>query len=196
MRYTGHLDLHRTWERTVRRARLPLAYSQGFNPRPKINLAAALPLGFTSNCEMVEIWLNGDPSPSEVISRLEEAAPPGIEITQVEMVNPQSPKLPNLIQSAVYEVTLLESVPDLTIRINDIYNSQSILRDRRGKEYDLRPLIEEISPSAESKSGFNLQLASRPGATGRPEEVLAVLGIPIYNARVQRSGLILRPVEG
>ena len=58
MRYTSHLDVHRTWERTLRRARLPLAYSQGFNPRPKINLAAALPLGFTSDCEIVEFWLD------------------------------------------------------------------------------------------------------------------------------------------
>ncbi len=48
MRYTGHLDLHTTWERTLRRARLPLAYSQGFHPQPKIQLASALPLGFTS----------------------------------------------------------------------------------------------------------------------------------------------------
>jgi len=78
MRYTSHLDVHRTWERTLRRARLPLAYSQGFNKRPKINLAAALPLGFTSSCEIVEFWLDGDPSKNEIESRLKEAAPPGI----------------------------------------------------------------------------------------------------------------------
>ena len=54
MRYTSHLDLHRTWERTIRRANLPLAYSQGYNPHPRINLASALPLGFTSDCEVVE----------------------------------------------------------------------------------------------------------------------------------------------
>ena len=77
MRYTSHLDVHRTWERTLRRARLPLAYSQGFNKRPKINLAVALPLGFTSDCELVEFWLDGTPTLSEVESRLREAAPSG-----------------------------------------------------------------------------------------------------------------------
>jgi radical SAM-linked protein len=48
MRYTGHLDLYRTWERTLRRAGLPLAYSQGFKPHPRIVLACALPLGCTT----------------------------------------------------------------------------------------------------------------------------------------------------
>ena len=46
LRYTGHLDLHKILERSIRRAKLPLAYSQGYHPQPKINLAAALPLGF------------------------------------------------------------------------------------------------------------------------------------------------------
>jgi radical SAM-linked protein len=195
MRYTGHLDLYHTWERTVRRARLPLAYSQGFNPRPKINLAAALPLGFTSSCELVEIWLDGDPFPEEVESRLREAAPPGIEISRIESVDPKGPKLPNLIQSAVYEVNLLEPCHDLAMRISNISDSEKIIRERRGKEYDLRPLIEEISFSPEEKPELHLQLAARPGATGRPEEVLAVLGIPIYNARVHRTNLILQPPE-
>ena len=57
MRYTGHLDLHKTWERTIRRARLPLAYSQGYHPQPRLNVASALPLGFTSECELLDLWL-------------------------------------------------------------------------------------------------------------------------------------------
>ena len=60
MRFTGHLDLHRAWERTFRRAGLPLAYSQGFNPHPRLNLASALPLGFTSEGEVIDVWLEQD----------------------------------------------------------------------------------------------------------------------------------------
>lgn len=60
MRFTGNLDLHRTWERTIRRAGLPLAYSQGFHPQPRLNLASALPLGFTSQFEMVDVWLENE----------------------------------------------------------------------------------------------------------------------------------------
>jgi radical SAM-linked protein len=56
MRYTGHLDLHRAWERTFRRARLPLAYSQGFHPQPRLNLACALPLASPA---IVKSWTPG-----------------------------------------------------------------------------------------------------------------------------------------
>ena len=56
LKYIGHLDLHRTLERTLRRAGLPIAYSQGFNPQPRMNLAEALPLGITSECEVMDVW--------------------------------------------------------------------------------------------------------------------------------------------
>ena len=76
MRYTGHLDLHRAWERAFRRAGLPLAYSQGFHPGPRLNLACALPLGFTSECEIVDAWLDGDLALSEIETALTGALPP------------------------------------------------------------------------------------------------------------------------
>jgi radical SAM-linked protein len=190
MRYTSHLDVHRTWERTLRRARLPLAYSQGFNPRPKINLAVALPLGFTSDCELVEFWLDGAPPLSAVEAQLREAAPPGIEILHVEEIDPQMPKIPNLVDSAKYDVTLLEPITDLEKRISDVLGAESLFRERRGKPYDLRPLIEDIkTPDA---NHLDLQLAARSGATGRPEEVLLALGIDPLEARVRRTALILK----
>ena len=55
LRYTGNLDMHKIWERTMRRARLPLAYSQGFHPQPRINQASPLPLGMVSQVEMVDV---------------------------------------------------------------------------------------------------------------------------------------------
>ncbi len=58
LRYTGHLDLHSIWERTVRRAGLPLSYTHGFHPGPKIQLASALPLGFIGCAEIVDLWLD------------------------------------------------------------------------------------------------------------------------------------------
>jgi hypothetical protein len=65
LRYTGHLDLHTIWERTIRRAGLPLMYTQGFHPGPKIQLASALPLGFIGRCEIVDIWLDETPPNGE-----------------------------------------------------------------------------------------------------------------------------------
>ena len=84
MRYTGHLDLFRTWERTIRRAGLPLAYSQGFNSRPRINLASALPLGFTSCGEVMDMWLEEDQSLDKIKAALEGALPPGLRFSKID----------------------------------------------------------------------------------------------------------------
>ncbi len=55
MRYTSNLDVHKSWERTLRRARLPLAYSQGFHPQPRIHQASPLPLGLISQAEVIDV---------------------------------------------------------------------------------------------------------------------------------------------
>lgn len=195
MRFTSHLDTHRNWERIVRRAQLPLVYSQGFNPRPKINLASALPLGFTSSCELAEIWLEQALPAAEVQAQLQDALTPGMEITRVESVDPKGPKLPNLVQSAEYLISLLEPVIALDEIVGRILGSEHLFRERRGKGYDLRPLIEEIevlSPTPGGEQRIRLRLAARTGATGRPDEVLAEMDIPLQDARVHRTNLILK----
>ena len=78
--------------------------------------------------------------------------------------------------------------------------SESIPRERRGKKYDLRPLIEELSPfslegAGGEGQGLFMRLTSREGATGRPEEVLDVLGIPLEDTRIERTNLIFKERE-
>ena len=192
MRYTGHLDLQRAWERTFRRARLPLAYTQGFHPQARLNLACALPLGFTSQCELLDAWLEGSSPLPEIHLALEAAAPPGFTILEVVEVEPRLPALQTQVIAAEYTLTLLEAVPDLEKRIDRLKGSPSLPRERRGKPYDLRPLVEQITPLPPDEAGmprFHLRLTAREGATGRPEEVLAVLEIPLEMARVHRTGL-------
>lgn len=155
----------------------------------------ALPLGFTSQCELAEIWLTEDLPKNEIESRLIEAAPPGVKIIQIEVVEPIGPKLPNLIESADYEITLLEDTSHLAERIEKIRTADSIIQERRGKDYDLRPLIEtieEIDPDPQGKQRLHLRLAARTGATGRPDEVLTALAFPPSNARVHRTNLIFK----
>jgi hypothetical protein len=81
-------------------------------------------------------------------------------------------------------------------RIDSVLQSESIIRIRREKQYDLRPLIEALSPaSLPSGAGILMRLAAREGATGRPEEVLDVLGIAFEETRVERTRLIFRPLS-
>jgi radical SAM-linked protein len=203
LRYTSTLDLHKIWERTARRADLPLAYSQGFHPQPKIQLAAALPLGFSSRCELADLWLTTDVPVSGLPEHLQGAVPPGLRIMSADAVDERGPALQTLVESAEYEVDLLESVghEDLSRRLAALVVAESLPRERRGKDYDLRPLIEEIS-TGRIKGGTQvrlfMRLAARESATGRPDEVLAELGIPLEDAQIERTRIIFKetsPVE-
>ncbi len=196
MRFTSHLDLHRTWERTFRRAGLPLAYTQGFNPHPRINLAAALPLGFTGSRELVDVHLEQELPLEEVAAALRQAAPPGIEVLQLEEVPPGQPALQKSLTASEYLLTFLDPLPDLESRLQQLLDAPSLPRERRGKSYDLRPLIHSVAPLEPDESGcqrLRLQLSSREGATGRPEEVVHALGGDPLAARVHRSRLIFQP---
>ena len=202
LRYIGHLDLQSLWERTLRRAGLPLAYTQGFHPGPKIQIASALPLGFLGRAEIVDVWLQDGIGADAVrpdVDLLQSAAPPGLTILSVEQVDDHGPALQTQVVSAEYAVTLLESVDEaaLAAKIAALLEAAALPRERRGKPYDLRPLVEalerEPAPSSMSGTGILLmRLAAREGATGRPEEVLAVLGIPVESTRVERTRLILK----
>src|SRR5512137_2011434 len=112
LRYTGHLDLHKIWERATRRANLPLAYSQGFHPQPKIQIAAALPLGFLGREEIVDIWLEADDTRLPSLVSIQPAAPPGLTILRVEQVDERGPALQTQVAAAEYEVTLLAAGPE------------------------------------------------------------------------------------
>ncbi len=209
LRYTGHLDLHKLWERAARRAELPLAYSQGFHPQPKMNMAAALPLGFSSRCEVMDMKLEHDISLDDLPTRLNETLPSGLQVIGVEQVDERTPALQTQVASAEYEVTLTEAIDlaELNRQIDSVIESKAIPRERRGKMYDLRPLVEELQimesnglPSVPEHTPsvrpvpqkVFMRLAAREGATGRPEEVLDVLGIAFEGTRIERTRLIFQ----
>ena len=207
LRYTGHLDLHKLWERAARRAELPLAYSQGFHPQPKMNMAAALPLGFSSRCEVLDMRLEREIPLEDLPARLNTTLPSGLQVVEVVQVEEGEPALQTQVRSAEYEVTLTEAVDasELQRRVDSLKDSKSIPRERRGKKYDLRPLIEELqllesngSPLIQEHTPMGrlglqrifMRLTAREGATGRPEEVLDVLGIPFEGTRIERTRLV------
>jgi radical SAM-linked protein len=210
LRYTGHLDLHKLWERAARRAELPLAYSQGFHPQPKMNIAAALPLGFSSRCEVMDMRLEHEIPLDGLREKLQQTLPAGIQVLNVENADERAPALQSQVASAEYQVTLKEraDASELKRQIDSVMESESILRERRGKTYDLRPLIEELqilasdgSPSVPGQSltgtrapviQILMRLAAREGATGRPEEVLDTLGIAFEETHIERTNLIFR----
>ena len=197
LRYTGHLDLHKLWERTARRADLPLAYSQGFHPQPKMNIAAALPLGFSSRCEVMDMRLQDDIPLDGLAEKLQNTLPTGIRVLNVERVDDGEPALQTQVASAEYEITLKEPMDpsELERRIGLVIASESLPRERRGKPYDLRPLVEELSLIPSPLPLIFMRLTAQEGATGRPEEVLDVLGIPFEETRIERTKLLFKHLQ-
>jgi radical SAM-linked protein len=195
IRFTGHLDTQRVWERTLRRSRLPVAFSQGFNPQARIQIACALPLGFTSLCELLDFWLDTECPLTEIEQAVSKTVPPGIAILSLAEVDPHQRALQTQVIAAQYRVTLLDPFPlaDIEQRLQGLLAEASLCRERRGKTYDLRPLIETLSSStaADGTPQMTMRLSARENATGRPEEVVSALGFDPLLAHYCRTELFL-----
>jgi radical SAM-linked protein len=197
LRYTGALDMQISWERTIRRARLPIAYTQGFHPQPRINQASALPLGFTSRCEMIDLWLETELPPDQIREALEPCLPPGIELVDLLTVPHQAASVQAITAAAEYQIEFIEPLPapnTIQSQVERLLGADHLPRSRREKTYDLRPLIDALQIIAGEAGGepmLWMRLAAREGATGRPDEVLAEMGIPMENTRIERTRLIL-----
>ena len=195
IRFTGHLDLHRVWERTFRRSRLPVSYSQGFNPQARIQIASALPLGFTSQCEMLDAWLDEDVPAQTVTRTLKNCSPPGITVIDTEVVAANLPALQTRVISNEYLVTPMDPIPEevIHLRIDHFLSQKTVTRQRRNKTYDLRPLVESLecnTPGGDTTQ-IKMRLSARQGATGRPEEVVSALGFEPTQVHYHRTNMVL-----
>ncbi len=199
IRFISNLDLMRLWERAARRAGLPLAYSHGFNPQPKIANAHALPVGCAGENEVLDMWLEKRMEPEEVAHRLRDALPPAAQLIRVEEVDPREPSLQSRVCAAEYRayVQTQEAEYTLTERVQALLSAHELSRRyvRHGKPpvmYDLRPLLLELRllGRTEEEAIFWMRLRAEPGATGRPDEVLDALGLADAPRRVVRERII------
>jgi radical SAM-linked protein len=191
MRFTGHLDLFRAWERLLRRAQVPLAYSTGFHPHPKIQIGAALPLGVTGKNELIDIETDAECGVDALARQIAGAVPPGISDIRVAALPENSPGLEKLVVAGEYSAHPLEGAwpVDLPQRIERLLSSASLPRERRGKAYDLRPRI--LSLGLEGNI-LSMRLSLTPEATGRPDEVLGALDVGEMPVDVTRKQLVLK----
>jgi radical SAM-linked protein len=136
VKYVGHLDLARAWERALRRAGLPLSYSQGFHPLPRIQFAAALPVGFTGAAELVDIYLNEETDPAEFLLLLSSSLPRGIRPLAALPVPQGLPSLQSQIRGATYavEVETGETDDAFCARLEAFLARPSAWRERRRGE--------------------------------------------------------------
>jgi len=195
LRFTGHLDMQRIWERLLRRSGLPVRYSRGYHPRARLNLASALPLGFISEAELLDFWMNGPRPVEEVHTSLHDAAPPGLEIKEVQPVSLREDALQVQMSASEFVVTFFDPQDkgSLQKNVESMLSQEEIIRKRRKKVYDLLPLIIDLQviDIEEENPGLWMRLKAEEGATGRPDEVLDEMGFENTEYLVTRTKLIL-----
>lgn len=141
-RYMSHLDFMRTLERALRRSGLPITYTEGYNPHPKFSPATALPVGYSSEAEISDFFLDRYTDPYEFGCAMNGRLVAGVHVMETSGVALNSPALASLPQSSVYEVLLWEALPleELESRVRGFMMRESIPYVRRRKEVsDGRP---------------------------------------------------------
>lgn len=195
LRFVGHLDLAKTWERVLRRANIPLEYTQGFNPRPRLQFAAALPVGVTSESEYLDIWLTERLTgqfPDEWLAHLQATCPSGLRVYTLADVPIRDAALPTQVTTSEYVFTFTGDSPsqhDLQTHIDALLAMPRIERTGHKKAYDLRPRILDLTLSADGS--LIARLLSNERANARPDELLDALGFELHQAHMHRRHLFL-----
>jgi len=202
VKYITHLDLMRFWERALRRAGIPLAYSEGFSPNPRLALAAPLPVGVTSSGELMDVYLSRRVTPQHFVKAVSRQVTPGIAVLEVREVGLGLPSLQSQVRWAEYQVDVAtdRSAEDVQRAVEGLLAAESIpwqhQREREVRRYDLRPLVQDVSVEvmADGCCTLGMRLRTDSQASGRAEQVVAALGFEAPT-RIQRRRLILEEVS-
>ncbi|MBI2765688.1 MAG: DUF2344 domain-containing protein [Chloroflexi bacterium] len=201
VRYISHLDVLRYWERAIRRAELPLAYSQGFTPHPKLAFAGPLPLGFTAAAEIVDVTLDERVDIGEFERRLRPETSGDLRLMSVAEVPLSSPPPQSALLWADYTFDL-PGLPldDACARIGDFLARPEFpwTEERREKErtYDLRAAVATLS--AQPLDGgvrVSARLQASTDFMARPEQLAAALFPGADAVNYARTALILDEVS-
>ncbi len=200
IKFISHLDIMRLWERALHRAQIYLAYSEGFNPRPRISLAAPLSVGVTSEAELMDVFVTKSVSPHWFTNAVSRQLPHGIEILDVYQIAPGIPSLQSQVRYAEYEVEVAtaKSSKDIESSISSLLSVEHLPwyhhRDTGRRSYDLRPLIDDIwlIDWCHSYCTIGMKLRCDNSGSGRPEQVALALGFTAYPQLMRRTRLYLR----
>lgn len=196
VRFTSHRDVARTFERALRRASLPIAYTAGFSPRPKLSFGLALSTGHESRSEFLEIDFDADADAlnvDELPDLLSPLLPTGIDITAAAPVEPGEPSLQESVASCSWRIEVVGlAQPDAVERVADVLAASELIvtRQRKGKDItdDLRPAIVSVAVVGVTPAGVELDadLAVHP-RSARPSELIAALAPGHEEGAVRRT---------
>jgi len=207
VRWLGHLDILRTFERAIRRADLPIAFSSGFNPREKLAFASALSVGITASADPATIELTDALPPDLLISRLNEKLPPGIQLQSAqEIPDTGSRDLLNRYDRAEFFVTCVTRSEPLLAEIqasaDTLLHRESLVveREREGKvkRVDIRPFVHSIAADSVQNGRITFTMILGIGMEGvaKPQEIVGFMANDLAGLavrRIHRARLIPKP---
>lgn len=203
-KYIAHLDLARVFERSMRRAGIRMAYSEGFNPHPKISFGSALAVGVEGEREYVDIELVPELSLKEILGRLQEQLPKGIRLLEGQILSQGTKALMAVLNAASYKITVPMGLPVSEERVQEAITSwldrEEIQYSRYSKkgrvEKNIRPWVKQLEGHVEGDEAiFDLEVEVGNQGSVRPEEVIASLcdleklPLDLDVLRIKRTGI-------
>lgn len=170
-RFLGHLELSSLFARAIRRACIPVRYSAGFHPAPKITFSPPIPLGMESLEEFADIEIEGYVACNEVKERLNLELPRGIRIEEAVDVQLTSPAVTSAVTKADYQIRFGGQKPEV---LKDFMKKDMFLfkKERTGREYDIRPLIERLEAA---NNGIEMTMKTAKEGSIKPGELMQAL---------------------
>ncbi|MFO7951996.1 MAG: TIGR03936 family radical SAM-associated protein [Bacillota bacterium] len=180
LKHISHLDMMRLFQRALRRSGLPLAYSEGFSPHPRFNLAAPLPVGVTADEEFGEVFFTGEITLEEFVAALKKQLPDGLQLKNAFILNNQAPPIPSIVSAALYrahlEIANLRTntdVEEYRSALARLIDKEEILAPRSSKKgkkktyVNVRPYIFEANLDEQGNANFlSLNLLLQTGSKG------------------------------
>lgn len=217
VRFTGHRDVVRMWERALRRSGLPVAWSEGFSPHPLLSFGLALPTGAESWAEYLDVVLRDRPALDGLPGQLSALLPAGVDALAAGVLAKESGSLQQEVSSVSWNLEVLGlAAEELASRVERLLAAPSVLveRERKGRTVrdDLRPAVlslavspaDDLPAGAEPRPGgvwIAAELATRPRGV-RPKELLEGLGPDVTLSRacrmhqwIEREGVRSEPLE-
>jgi len=199
LKYISHLDMMRLWQRALRRAGMPLAYSQGFNPQPRIAIASPLAVEVTSEGELMDVFLERKVSIDFFTRAVGEQLPQGIRIMAVKDIWLRLPSLQSRLRFAEYRVGVKSEREPEEVKeaIRSLLKKESLFwehsRGEKVHRYDLRMLVDDIWVIGEEEPDcfLGMRLYSDSRGSGRPDQVLLALGFSDPAKSIHRTKLIM-----
>lgn len=202
IRWTSHRDVARMWERAFRRVELPVAYTAGFSPRPRVSFGLALPTGHESVAEYLDVDLDDhrlapDFDPARLPDHLSAALPAGVEVVASAPVEPGTPSLQHDVTSCDWDIEVVGVEPPHLHAVTRRALSAPALvitRERKGQPVtdDVRPAVVHAVVVGATSAGALLrcELATQPRGL-RPAELLSALALGADGPQLE-LGLVRR----